>query len=147
VLDSIHRTASAVVLAVRNGEVGSGATTGLLNRMSRDRLNVRHYTIEPGEVVPCTVGATDDFMAGRFVLPEGKGNFERIDMLMLDSSEHEMMRVNDIVIDARSRHAVIFMPARPVQSEDSGTTHYVLVTPSGEEIGRYSMAHTAMREP
>jgi len=145
-LDAIHRAGAAVVLAVRRGEVGSGGTTALLNRMSRDRLNVRHYTIEPGEIIPCTIGKDDDFMAGRFVLPEG--DFERIDLRVLDASEQELVRVDDIVIDARAGHAIVFIPGRPVQDEDSGTTHYVLVVPEQEgdrEIARYSLAHTAMR--
>lgn len=146
-LDEIHRMGAAVVALLRSGEVGSGATTALLNRMSRDRLNVRHYVIEPGEVVACTVSKDDHFMAGRFVLPDG--DFERIDMRILDGSFQEMMRVDDIIVDARYRHAVMFIPARPVQSEASAITHYVLVVPNengDREIGRYSMDHTALSE-
>lgn len=147
-LDEIHRTASSIVALVRRGDLGSAATTALLNRMSRDRLNMRHYTIEPGETVACTVGKDDDFMVGHLVLPAG--DFERIDMRVLDSRENEMMRVPDIVVDARARHAIMFIPARPVQSEESGVTHYVLVVPDiggGErELGRYSMDHTALRD-
>ena len=61
-------------------------------------------------------------MAGRFVLPDG--DFERVDMR-------------------------VFFPARPVQHEESGLTHYVLVIPGegGErELSRYSMDHTSLRE-
>lgn len=145
-LDAIERTAALIVDLVRSGELSSGATTALLNRMSRDRLNVRHYTILPGEIVACTVALDDHFMAGRFVLPEG--DFERIDMRVLDGTYNELMRVEDIVIDARYRHALLFIPARPVQSEASGVTHYVLVAPAehGErEIARYSMDHAALQ--
>ena len=95
----------------------------------------------------CTVGAQDDFMAGRFVLPAGE--FERFDMRVLDAGENELMRVDDIVIDARYHHAVMFIPARPVRVEDSALTHYALVVPGPEgerEIARYSMDHTSLRE-
>lgn len=146
-LERIHRTATAIVLAVREAALGSGATTALLNRMSRDRLNVRHYTILPGETVACSVAPNDDFMAGRLVLPDG--DFERIDMRVLDASAQELMRVDDVVVDARHRQVILFIPAQPVLSEGSATTHYVLVAPSasGErEIGRYSMAHSAIGE-
>lgn len=146
-LDRIHHTATAIVRTVREAELGSGATTALLNRMSRDRLNVRHYTILPGETVACSVAPYDDFMAGRLVLPDGY--FERIDMRVLDASQQELMRVTDVVVDARHRQVILFIPARPVLSEGSATTHYVLVVPgaSGErEIGRYSMAHSALSE-
>ena len=147
VVIDIHRMAAAVVGLVRAGELSSGGTTALLNRMSRDRLNVRHYAIEPGETVACTVAADDDFMAGRFVLPAGE--FPRIDMRILDGDGQELYRVDDIVVDARQREAILFIPARPVQQEGSGVTHYVLVVPhqDGErELARYSMDHTALRE-
>ncbi len=146
-LEELHRTAAVIVEIVRAGELSSGATTGLLNRMSRDRLNVRHYAIEPGETVACTVAAADDFMAGHFILPEG--DFERLDLCVLDSSDRERARVDDIVIEARYRRAIVCIPARPVLDEGSGTTQYVLVvqTPSGErELARYSMAHIALRD-
>jgi hypothetical protein len=146
-LDALHRTADAIVSLVRRGEVGSGATTALANRMARDRLNVRHYLIHPGEVLDCTVGHDDDFMMGRLVLPEG--DFERVDMRILDASGTELMRVNDIAIDARSRHAMIFIPGRPAQAYESAASHYVLVVPGeggDRELARYVMAHTALRE-
>jgi len=147
VLDAIHRTAGAVVALVRRGEVGSGGTSALLNRMSRDRLNVRHYVIEPGETVLCTVGAADDFMAGRFVLPGDPP--ERVDMLVLDAEGHEMMRVDDIVVDVRAREAIFFIPAGPVKDEPSAVTRYVLVRPGADgdhEIARYTMDHAALRD-
>lgn len=83
-------------------------------------------------------------MVGHFVLPPG--DFKRIDMRVLDASDNEMMSVPDIVVDARARHAIMVIPARPVQAEDSAVTHYVLVADGEREIGRYSMDHTALRE-
>lgn len=147
VVDGMHRLADAVVGLVRAGELSSGGTTALLNRMSRDRLNVRHYAIEPGETVACTVAADDDFMAGRFALPQGA--FSRIDLRVLDAQGQELFRMDDIVIDARQREAIVFIPARPVQHEGSGVTHYVLAVPDedGErELARYSMDHTSLRD-
>jgi hypothetical protein len=146
-LDALHRTADAMVSLVRRGEIASGATTALANRMARDRLNVRHYLMHPGEVLDCTVGHDDDFMMGRLVLPEG--DFERLDMRILDANGSEMMRVDDIPIDARSRHAMIVIPGRPAQAYESAVSHYVLVIPSeagDREVARYVMAHIGLRE-
>jgi hypothetical protein len=142
-LDAIHRMAASIVALVRRGEVSSGGTTALLNRMARDRLNLRHYIIQPGETVACTVGKDDDFMVGHFVLPQVE---KRIDMRVLDASDNEMMRVDDIVIDVRAQHAIMFIPSRPVQTEESAVWHYVLVGEDEREVGRYSMDHTALRE-
>ena len=93
------------------------------------------------------VAATSQLPFRPVALPDG--DFERIDMRILDAQGQDVARIDDIVIDARRREAILFIPARPVQHEDSGVTHYVLVVPGGEserEIARYSMDHTSLRD-
>ncbi|MDX2023040.1 MAG: hypothetical protein SF187_22590 [Deltaproteobacteria bacterium] len=146
-LDSIHRVGVAIVELVRTGEVGSGATTALLNRMSRDRLNLRHYILEPGATVACTVATDDHFLVGRFILPDGA--LGRIDLRVVDAGGIELTRIDDITVDAQRREAIIFLPAQPIQEEASGVTQYVLVSPGSEgdvELARYSIDHTSPRE-
>jgi len=147
-LDALRRTASAMVALVRRGAVASFATTALANRMSRDRLNVRTYVMEPGDTVACTVGHDDDFLLGRFVLPQG--SYARVDVRVLDDAGQELMRMPDIAIDARSRHALMLIPARPTKGEGSAIWRYVFSTPEpggDRELARYAMDHTALSEP
>lgn len=147
-LDGLHRTASAIVGLVRSAQLAAGGTGALLNRLSRDRMMVRHYTLLPGETVQCTIGPHDDFLAGRFVLPPG--DHPRIDLRVLDQAGQELMRLPDIPVDVRARQAILFLPARPSHDEPSSLQHYVFVVPEGDgdrEIARYGLDHTAMREP
>jgi hypothetical protein len=147
-LDALRRTASAMVALMRRGAIAASATSAIANRMARDRLNVRSYLLMPGETVACTVGQDDDFLMGRFVLPPG--TYTRVDLRVLNDAGQELMRTADIAIDARSRHAIMFMPARPITSEGSAVWHYVLSTPGPDgdrELARYSLDHTAFREP
>lgn len=146
-LDALHRTAAATVALVRMGAIGGGATHALMNRMSRDRVNLRQYVILPGESVACTVAAGDDYLMGRFVLPPG--DVARVDVRVLDDAGSEVMRVDDLVVDARSRHAIMFMPARPTLGEPSMRWVYVLSTPDDDgarELARYAMDHTSSTE-
>jgi hypothetical protein len=118
-----------------------------VNRMSRDRVNLRQYIVAPGETVACTSAVGDDYLMGRFVLPPGAVG--RIDLRVLDEHGAEVMRVAELAVDARSGHAIMFMPARPTLAEPSMLLHYVLVSPTdgGErELARYSMDHTASSE-
>lgn len=146
-LDALHRSAAAMVALVRGGEIAGWGTGALANRMARDRLNVRQYVVEPGDTVACTVAAGDDYLMGRFVLPDGEVGL--VDMHVFDAAGVQVMRVDDLVIDARSRHAIMLIPARPTHTEPSTLLRYVLVTSSdgGErELARYGLDHTALGE-
>lgn len=144
-LDALRRTASAIVALMRGGAITASVTAGIANRMARDRLNVRTYVIEPGETVACTVGRDDDFLLGRFVLPAG--TYARVDLRVLDQAGRELMRTPDLPIDARSRHAIMIMPAGPIKNEGAGAWHYVLTTPEptgDRELARYTLDHAAL---
>src|SRR3954468_20917926 len=47
---------------VRQGRVSGIVSRALLNRMQRDGLHVRMYTLTPGETVPCSVFPGDDLI-------------------------------------------------------------------------------------
>ena len=61
-LDALAR---GIRSAVRSAEVGGFVTDEVLNRMARDGVRVRTFTLSPGAVVPCAVWADDDLMALR----------------------------------------------------------------------------------
>ncbi len=146
-LDAVRACADAIVGLVRTGGLASSATTALINRFARDRLNIRQYTIAPNEVVACTVAPTDDFLMARFLLAEPRQG--RIDIAVLDEGDREVSRVEDVAQDARTGEVITFQSARPTQNEPSGRRQYVLIAPGerGERIlGRYTLDHTAMRE-
>ena len=54
-----------VKAAVRSGEVDGFITDTILNRLSREGVRVRSYTLTPGAVVPCAVWEGDELMALR----------------------------------------------------------------------------------
>ena len=51
--------------AVRSADVGGFVTDTVLNRLARDGVRVRTYTLSPGAVVPCAVWEDDELMALR----------------------------------------------------------------------------------
>lgn len=146
-LDAVRASGEAIVALVRGGGLSGSATTALLNRFARDRLNVRQYTVEPGEVVACTVSPHDDFLITRFVVRDASP--PRIDIAVFDDQQRQLRRVEDVAFDRRTGQVMTFLAARPVQSEPTERLHFVLVapTPDGERVlGRYTLDHTAMRE-
>ena len=55
----------AIRPAVRSAEIGGFVTDAVLNRLSREGVRVRTYTLSPGAVVPCAVWDDDELMALR----------------------------------------------------------------------------------
>lgn len=61
-LDALVR---AIRPAVRSGEIGGFVTDDVLNRLARDGVRLRTFTLSPGAVVHCAVWDDDELMALR----------------------------------------------------------------------------------
>ena len=55
----------AIRPAVRSAQVGGFVTDAILNRLAREGVRVRTFTLSPGAVVPCAVWDDDDLMVLR----------------------------------------------------------------------------------
>jgi len=55
----------AVPSAMRSAEVGGFVTEAVLNRLARDGVRVRTFTLSPGAIVPCAVWEDDELMVLR----------------------------------------------------------------------------------
>jgi hypothetical protein len=144
-LDDVARLGRDLIALVREGHISARATAGLVNRFSRDRLNVRQYSVRPGEVVQCTVTPQDELLLTRLILPEGAP--ARVDVSQRFYG-HEARRIEDVTIDRRAGEVVTFLPARPRQGDGSGRVEYVLHDPDAADrvIATYTLEHTAMSE-
>jgi hypothetical protein len=144
-LDDVVRLGRDLIALVRDGRVSARATTGLANRFSRDRLNVRQYSVQPGEVVQCTVTPEDELLLARLILPEATP--ARLD-LSFRLYGAEVQHIADVTIDRRAGEVMSFLPARPRQGDASGRAEYALLDPdaAGRVIATYTLEHTAMSE-
>jgi anti-sigma factor RsiW len=55
----------ALPAAIRSAEVGGFVTDAVLNRLAREGVRIRTFTLSPGAVVPCAVWNDDELMALR----------------------------------------------------------------------------------
>jgi anti-sigma factor RsiW len=63
--DALEALVRGIKAAVRSGEVDGFVTDTILNRLSREGVRVRSFTLSPGAVVPCAVWEGDELMALR----------------------------------------------------------------------------------
>src|SRR5204862_4115779 len=59
--------------AVLSAEVGGFLTDAVLNRLARDGVRVRAFSVSPGAVVPCAVWEGDELMVVRMSGDRGDG--------------------------------------------------------------------------
>lgn len=137
-LDALLRGVKA---AVRSGEVDGFITDAILNRLSRDGVRVRSFTLSPGAVVPCAVWAGDELMALRL-----RGDFgaAREVTLVQRRAGAELARTTT-ALEPCARGEVIFAtPASQVRQLPEVELELELTsTVNGEErvVGRYTLAH------
>jgi anti-sigma factor RsiW len=145
-LEAVVQTGALLVRLMREGKIDGRGTVALVNRFSRDRLNVRQYSVRAGEVVHCTVMPGDDMLLARLVLPEPAP--ARVDVSMRDADGRELLRVEDASVDRRAGEVLSFLPARPRQADPSTRVEYVVLAPADGNriIGRYTLEHTAPHE-
>ena len=61
-LETIASLATAVAALARHGRVSGVVSRALLNRLQRDGVRVRMYSLAAGEAVPCAVFPDDDLV-------------------------------------------------------------------------------------
>jgi hypothetical protein len=59
-LEAVASIAGGVAALARQGRISGIISRALLNRLQRDGVRIRQYTLDPGETVPCAAFADDD---------------------------------------------------------------------------------------
>jgi hypothetical protein len=59
-LEAAASVAGGVVALARQGRISGIISRALLNRLQRDGVRIRQYTLHPGETVPCAAFPDDD---------------------------------------------------------------------------------------
>ena len=92
---------------VQSAEIGGFVTDGFLNRLAREGVRVRTYSLSPGAVVPCAVWDDDELMALRL----------RADFVS-GASEFTMTQ--------RVAGTEVIRATAPVAASSPGEIHYLL---------------------
>lgn len=137
-LDGLIR---AVRGASISAQVGGFVTDEILNRLARDGVRVRTFTLSPGAVVPCAVWDDDEVMALRL-----RGEFAAASEITL--SQHvagaEVNRATGHIAAGATREVIHAVPAAWLR--DLPVVHIEIRLAAHEsdgerEVGRYTLAH------
>jgi hypothetical protein len=146
----LHRLAAVgtgLATLVRQGHVSGIVSRALLNRMQRDGIHVRMYSLVPGETVPCAVFPGDDLVVAAL-----RADFSGVDAVTLsvtglgDSPSGE---IDDVPVSGRDGEVLWATPAAVVRQMPSRRLQLTLASAGATraELGRYVLDHSASTPP
>ena len=146
----LHRLAAlgpGLATLVRQGRVSGIVSRALLNRMQRDGIHVRMYSLVPGEIVPCAVFPGDDLVVAAL-----RADFSGVDAVTLsvtgpgDSPSGE---IDDVPVAGPDAEVLWATPAAVVRQMPSMRLQLTLASAGATraELGRYVLDHSASAPP
>jgi hypothetical protein len=129
---------------VRRGRVSGVVSRSLLNRMQRDGVNVRLYTLSPGERVACAAFPGDDLLVLSL-----RANFADADTVSLSVTGPEDALAGQIADVPVARTDVELLWATPgdtIRRLPSSRVRFTLTSnaPGAPVLGDYELDHTAL---
>lgn len=142
ILERLLLIGAEVAELVRGGKVAFQAAAPLARRLEQAGLISRRYRLRPGQVVPCTVGASDVYSATE--LEADLRGARRVDLVRHSPTGSE--RRNDIVFDAEAGLVTLITRSDVIRTFPSVNLRFELFAEdaSGERrLGEYVLEHTA----
>ena len=132
---------------VRQGRISGIVSRALLNRMQRDGIHVRMYSLVPGETVPCAVFPGDDL-----VVTALRADFSGVDAVTLSVTgpgDSPVSQLDNVPVSGPDAEVFWATPAAVVRQMTS-TRLLLTLASAGDtraELGRYVLDHSASTPP
>ncbi len=146
----LHRLAAlgpGLATLVRQGRVSGIVSRALLNRMQRDGIHVRMYSLMPGETVPCAVFPGDDLVVAAL-----RADFSGVDAVALSVTgpgNWPSGEIDDVPVSGPDGEVLWAMPAAVVRQMPSMRLQLSLSSAGATraELGKYVLDHSASTPP
>jgi hypothetical protein len=132
---------------VRQGRVSGIVSRALVNRMQRDGIHVRMYSLVPGEIVPCAVFPGDDLVVAAL-----RADFSGVNAVRLSvtgSGNAVSGEIDDVPVSGADAEVMWATPADVVRQMPSMRLQLTLASAVGRhaELGQYVLDHSASTPP
>ena len=146
----LHRLAAlgtGLATLARQGRVSGIVSRALLNRMQRDGIHVRMYSLVPGETVPCAVFPGDDLVVAAL-----RADFSGVDAVTLSVTgpgHSPSGDIDDVPVSGPDGEVLWATPAAVVRQMPSMRLQLTLASATAPraELGRYVLDHSASTPP
>jgi anti-sigma factor RsiW len=142
-LEAVAALAAGITALARQGRFSGIISRATLNRLQRDGVRVRVYSVSPGDVVPCAVFPDDDL-----VVTSMRGDFagvDRVTIAVTRSAPLSGIVLDDVPVVAAEGELLWAAPGSLIrQMPTSRVTLSVTAAPAGRpRTFEYVLDHTA----
>ena len=143
-LDAMASLGSGLAALVRRGRVSGIVSRALLNRMQRDGVHVRLFTLSPGETVPCAAFPGDDLLV--ISLRADLAGSETVSLSVTGPGDSAFGSVGDVPVDRTDPEILWATPGDRVRGMPSTRLRLRLTSGSAGApvLGEYELDHTAV---
>lgn len=146
-LQHLASLGAGLAVLARQGRVTGIVSRAVLNRMQRDGVIVRLYSLATGETVPCAVFPADDVVVAAL-----RADFADVDAVTLSVTgpgDSTLLEADDVPVSAPEGEVLWAMPAAVVRGLPSMRLQLTLVSAgvTRAELGRYVLDHSASTPP
>ena len=142
-LHSLAALATGLAKLVRLGRVAGIVSRGLLNRMQRDGVHVRMYSLLPGETVPCGVFPGDDLVV--VAMAADFSGAEAVTLSVTGPGNSPMSEIDNVPVSGMDRELLWATPASSVRQLPSIRLQLTLTSAGATRtlLGTYALEHSA----
>ena len=140
-LEEVAAVAGGVAALARQGRISGIISRALLNRLQRDGVRVRQFTLDPGETVPCAAFPGDDVVVTS--LHANLAGVRAVSLRVTGPGDTVFGAVDDIPVPAAATGILWATPGAFVRSMPSQQLRLTLRTADGGvPLGEYVLEHT-----
>lgn len=143
-LDAMAALGSGLAALVRRGRVSGIVSRSLLNRMQRDGVQVRLYSVSPGETVPCAAFPGDDLLV--VSLRADLAGSETVSLSVTAPEDAAVGYIGDVPVSRTDLEILWATPGDGVRRMPSMRLRLTLTSGSAGTpvLGEYELDHTAV---
>ncbi|MEQ1908535.1 MAG: hypothetical protein ABMA15_06915 [Vicinamibacterales bacterium] len=146
-LNDLAALGPGLATLVRQGRVSGMVSRALLNRMQRDGIRVRMYSLVPGETVPCAVFPDDDIIVT--ALRADFSAVETVTLSVTGPGDSTLGQFDNVPVPGPDAEVFWATPAAFVRQMPSMRLQLTLASSGSTrtELGRYVLDHSASTPP
>jgi len=140
-LDWVASVAGGVATLARQGRISGIISRALLNRLQRDGVRVRQFTLDPGETVPCAAFPGDDVVVTS--LNANLAGVRAVSLRVTGPGDAPVGAIDDIPVPAAATGLLWATPGAFVRSMPSQQLRLTLRSADDAGVlGEYILEHT-----
>lgn len=142
-LEAIASVTGGLAALARQGRISGIISRAMLNKLQRDGVRVRQFTLDPGETVPCAAYPGDDVVVTW--LNANLAGVRSVSLRVTGPDDRVFGVLDDVAVPAAATSVLWATPGAFVRSMPSTQLHLTLRSADGDAfLGEYVLEHTGL---